>query len=313
MSVLGLMLFQGLFAMLVSDLADRQSAQLCLACAWLCSRVQASTGSDSNALAAGPTVSGSMPNGEFSSTWRGPSLEQVLVALPAAVALGLASLYTLGALLCAAELRHEGVELTNGLKLLPLEQVLARGIGSAILIAAGVGLTAWLIPLLWHWDRQVARRLAQTREQDPSASVADHRAILFMTSVFCGALAVALLLFAPILVALVTAFFLVRLAWSFHSTDLPPRVLPTAAAMFVFAGAACIGQAFVNPRPLPEVSVTEAGRAVAHGRLVVISSDAWYVTNRVNRITAIPTSRVVATHVRLQPHKVWTLFNAIVH
>jgi len=243
--------------------------------------------------------------------WLAPSFERVLAALPAAIALGVASLYSLGTLLSAAELRHEGVELTAGLRLIPLEQILARGIGSAIVIAAGVGLIAWLLPLLWRWDRQVAANERRTRERQVGASTADQQAVVWMLAVLCGVLATLSLLFAPLFVACVSAFFLGRMAWSFHVAERPPRALTTAVAMFVFAAAACIGQAFANPRPLPNVTLTRAGGGTVGGKLVAVSSDGWYVASRPDTVIAVPADKVVLGRVELHPHSVWTLFRFI--
>lgn len=235
----------------------------------------------------------------------------MLVAMPAAVALGLASLYSLGALLCAAELRNEDVELTNGLKLVPLEQILARGIGSAILIFSGVAVIAWLLPLMWHWDRQVLRGIELRRAGEPAPSVADHRVVVYTLALLCALVAGFLLLFAPLFVAIVSAFFLVRLAVIIRTRGTPPRALPTAAALFLFAGAACTAQAFMNPRPLPNARIVEVGGAVAVGKLVAISSDDWYLTSRPHTITAVPADRIVITHLDLPPHTVWTLVHTL--
>ncbi|MGN6190042.1 MAG: hypothetical protein ACTHOE_14200 [Conexibacter sp.] len=244
-------------------------------------------------------------------SWLAPGVERVLVALPAAVAVGLALLYSLGALLSAAELRNEGVELTVGLRLIPLEQLLARGIGSAMVIAAGVGLIAWLLPLLWRLDRHVAANEQRRREREVGASTADQRAVVWMLAVLCGVLATLSLLFAPLFVAVVSAFFLGRLAWSFRVADRPPRALPTAAAMFVFAAAACIGQAFANPRPLPSVTLTRAGGGTVRGKLVGVSSAGWYLTSRPKTVIAVPADQVALGRVELQPHGVWTLLRFI--
>lgn len=161
---------------------------------------------------------------------------------------------------------------------------------------------------LWHWDRQVAANERRRREREAGASTTDQQAIVWMLTLLCGILAALLLLFAPLFVALVSAFFLGRLAWSFRVVDRPPRALTTAAAMFVFAAAACIGQAFANPRPLPNVTLTRTGGGVVQGKLVAVSSAGWYVTSQAKSVMAVPGDRVVLARVKLQPHSVWTVF-----
>lgn len=71
-----------------------------------------------------------------------PSLVKAATVAPAVAAVSIGALYTIGILVWSAQLRDAGVTVTDALPLIPLSQLLARGIDAA------VGLTPSLIIIL---------------------------------------------------------------------------------------------------------------------------------------------------------------------
>src|SRR4051794_12852061 len=73
------------------------------------------------------------------SQWSGQSINDrlqgllpALTAIPVVLALGLVLLYTVGASLVIAQLVPGDIGVTDAITLIPLEQILARGIGTVI-------------------------------------------------------------------------------------------------------------------------------------------------------------------------------------
>jgi hypothetical protein len=81
-------------------------------------------------------------DGSSGPTLRTLDASRLMVLVPGVVALGLALLYSVGALLKTFELLDAGIDVTEALPLVPLEQVLARGIGTAaiaVIVASFMG------------------------------------------------------------------------------------------------------------------------------------------------------------------------------
>ena len=186
--------------------------------------------------------------------------ERLLSAIPVAVAVLVGLLYAVGALLSAAKFRGAGLEIQDTVPLLPLETILATGIGtllaSVLLVAVWAGLGVAVAVAL--------RRLHQ-REHSDFARMGLVAGL--------GVLAVAIVLLAtPVLTATLAVIAL------FLYFALRPGRSIVLAVSYLIAVAGLVASAFAYPAPLPVATVvTEPGAAPIRGDFVGEDSGVRYV------------------------------------
>jgi ABC-type multidrug transport system fused ATPase/permease subunit len=269
---------------------------------------------------------------------RGPDPWRIVALLPAMAAMGLAGLYGLGGLLWAAELSGADLDVGRTLPLVPLEQVLARGIGVA-LMAVALSPLVLLFALGMGWldrrrDREIevrdhalahveervqkvqrARRLGQGDLADRLfAELKDDVEQIERTALKpppLGRLIAALAGMAALLVSaswptatVLVVLLVALLVWEIpmgrrlRLRPLPAACLTTGALVVLLLAAT-----YLDPPPLPRVSVETAAGERVRGELVIQTGDGYHVTTGDRRMVAIPARAVVATRVHQVEHE----------
>jgi hypothetical protein len=209
-----------------------------------------------------------------------PSSERFVRWLPAVAALGLAGLYSVGALLTAASLRGAGLAVRDTLPLFSLEKLLARGISTL------VGSVVLLIALVLLGMLAVAATTTMKRRRwglgaTAAAAIATAALVIFGLAFSSPVLAAALLL-------------------SFAVGVAAPRMVPELqrgwvwAAQYLIILAGLVASAYVYPQPLPTAHVdVEDGPSVV-GDLITTTDFSWYVAGFDNdSVRAIPAADIV--------------------
>jgi hypothetical protein len=243
---------------------------------------------------------------------------------------GLAALYVIGALTRTTQLMGADVTVRDTLPLVPLQQLLAVGIGAVVQSATYLPVVALFGLFALVSTARERRRLAEGDGEDPVPEIdaealagaaalrhAGHRdeaarvtllallrrtwkqsALGFALFALCMVLA-----YAPVtaltLVVLTAVLILVIVA--------SPRVLalghPWAFAAVVtgFVLTVTIVNAYIYPQPLARVIVARtAGQPDVRGGLVVDTGSTWYVCDARNHVIGIPASQV--REVRTRSH-----------
>ena len=209
----------------------------------------------------------------------GSSSERVLRWIPAAAALAVAALYSVGALLTAAGLRGAGLSVRDTLPLFSLEKLLARGIstlvGSILLLAALVLLGALVL--------SAGKRLGRPRSSRGAT----------VGAVAGGTVLIAGLAFASPVLA---AALLLALAVGIAAPSVAPAVSRPAvwALQYLVVLAGLIASAYVYPQPLPAARVEVTGDpAPIVGDLVTTTDFSWYVAGfETDLVRAIPAADI---------------------
>lgn len=248
--------------------------------------------------------------------------------IPAVTALVVGGLYTVGAVVKAAELRGAGLRVSETLPLVPIEQLLARGIsvayeGMGVLVSIAVVLlvTAWAARFLGETDTAL-RQLDSLRERIERKEVTEEEAEAELSRIGSWAdnfvkthrwltwfprfpwwyvpLAFApAMLFFPPLGALAIAILLVEVCrqrlraplWHFV-TFLLLVILVTAVA-----------QTILYPRPLPAVALNVSEQGEVRGELIASTAGTWYISSARGEWQAIQSGRVRSSRVHsVSPH-----------
>jgi hypothetical protein len=222
----------------------------------------------------------------------------VLTTLPALTAIVLGLLYTIGALVRTAELRGAGMTVRDTITLVPIEQHLARGLAvvlspaTLLLVAVAVAgglFFAWVLPKLPRW-RATKRGLALA-----IASVAGLGLFGFYRPLAAlGVLLAAAAVFGVL--AATGAPFSVRVPPTKFAEGLTP--LTSVAAFLVATGILAVGEALIDPAPLPRAHLDLEGGKDASGGLITVNGGVWYLDTGEDRLRAIPGSAVVASEIR---------------
>jgi len=212
--------------------------------------------------------------------------------LPVATGLSLAGLYVLGALIKLGRLHGAGVPATDALPLIPLQQLLATAIPSAVE-------AAFLLPLA------VAALLVGTRGTDRAAvrtvALAEgvrHRLGRALALVTIAAVAVALLANALWTTWPVTVGALVALAVASRMRARPLAAALAAYGVFVMAA---VIDSYVQPEPLAPVSLRLVDGRLERGGLVAATDSHWHIAAPDGAVRSMPASRVVASRVTEPP------------
>jgi hypothetical protein len=226
------------------------------------------------------------------------SIVERLSLLPLAIALFVGILYTVGAVLTTGQLRGANLVVRDTLPLVPLPQLLGRGMSVFLKPFAGL----LVIVLVFIAVLVLGGRIERALERRMSGTAA--RAIVVVVGV------AALVLLSPPQVAIgVAACALVLALWVLGK-------LPLRESLLLFAGLTALmllGLAFYRPEPLATVTIRTATHGVVHGDLITSSNGTWYVGQRRRNFLAIASSDIRQLEVDSGPHSSPPVFRRILN
>lgn len=216
-----------------------------------------------------------------------------LSALSTAIAIFVGGLYTVGAVLTTGQLRRAHLVVRDTLPLVPLSQMLGRGmsvflkpfagvLGIAIVSLAAFALGGWL-----------ERRLGRSTLRLGAAT-----------------LAIALLaLLSPPDVAIGTACCAVFLfPWVIDRMELRPALLLFAAAAAVML----LALSFYRPVQLADVTIA-TDRGPVRGTLITSASGTWYLGTGNRKFVAVLPEHIVSVRIDSGPHSPSPLFRRVLN
>jgi hypothetical protein len=196
------------------------------------------------------------------------------------VALSLAILYALGTCDLIGQVLYAGLRPSDTLTLIPIEQILARGIVVGIeAIVTIVALAATLA------ITEVVFFAIQSVRKSPPRRAAVIRVAILWSIVWCVFISWQVLLqLIPVFVVL----FLLRPVWS----NPPLRLRAVLVVAVTVAISTSLTTSLIFPDPLPSVDLKdEKQEPIASGELIAETDSTWHLAS--NGISvAIPTSRV---------------------
>lgn len=221
----------------------------------------------------------------------------------------LGSIYALGALLTMADLRGEGATIRDALQLVPLEQLLARGIGTALgVLAALAGMAAFAgLWSAWQTAGDTVRPPgADTAADPPRAFVLYGLALIVISAgIFLAGAVVPALIGVGILVGASVFGLLASGTWTTHRQDI------AIGLVFVLVGLAA--HAYFAPHPLAKVRLdVERGPDVT-GALISIADGRWHLITARGQIVVVPDESVTEAGVTAgSPHWLHSPLSSIV-
>lgn len=226
------------------------------------------------------------------------SLVERLSLLPLAIAIFVGILYTIGAVLTTGQLRRANLVVRDTLPLVPLPQLLGRGMSVFLKPFAGL----LVIVLVFIAVLVLGDRIERWLQQRMSGRTA--RAIV----VAAGVAALALL--SPPQVAIgLAACALVLALWVLGK-------LPLRESLLLFAGITALmllGLAFYRPEPLATVTIRTSTRGTVHGDLITTANGTWYIGQGRRNFAAIAASDIQSLEVDSGPHSPKPIFRRILN
>jgi hypothetical protein len=225
-----------------------------------------------------------------------PTHRRWLGITPTLFAAGLALLYSVGAVLTVGELRASKLAIRDALPLVPLPQILGRGmsvflgsLGANLALAGAFGLALYGATFLVRAtkDRPLQRRMLLKR----------HRK-LALGYWIAGAFTVALIappLASPLLVLATVPYFL----------QIYDRITVRQAAMqsFLLLWIGILVGSFYYPARLPQVAIQSMGTSkIVRGDLVATSGGLIYVGQRQRGVEVVPAAQARVIHFKSQHH-----------
>lgn len=218
---------------------------------------------------------------------------QVLAAIPGLAALGAAALYASGAFQEAAELRGAGLVVRDALPLIPLEDLLARGIQTALRAALFVGLSGAVVAVALSKVTQLRPRALRefwtprTARLGRTTHLPARAYIFFLPTLVLIAVSPPAIGASGVIMGIVNIYGLTQSRR--RAPNQTGRVATvTIAAMFAVAVAGLIAQAGVAPSPLALVTLHTVDRGRIAGGLIAVSDNTWYVRTAERRIDGVP-------------------------
>jgi hypothetical protein len=207
-----------------------------------------------------------------------------VVAKNAGLALGV--LYALGGLSLLNQLRGGGVPVTEGFRLIPVEDHFVRGLG-ILFSRTGLVLAILLIASIFVFEGLAERRRATTAEEGAEGPEGFRGWVSAHTALSITILGVAyagLLVFRPILigqqlVAMTTAFLALS-AVSFFARGARLAVSTRVLVTVLGVSTGFIARGYVFPAPLPLAEVTVENAPPVRGQFIGIVDNAWYLAPR---------------------------------
>jgi hypothetical protein len=204
----------------------------------------------------------------------------------AALALGL--LYALGALLTMADLNAEGVPVRDTIRLIPLPELLSRGIGTVItLILLFLGLAAFAAA----WES--GSRSAVGSSGETAGYVA--AILLVLVGLVLAIFVVPVIVGIGILVAVLVLRIVAGRVGSGSVLD-----TVTALAVVILAVGA---NAYFAPPARPEARIALDKDRTLRGTLIASSGDYWYIKGDGGTVRSIPSDSVESVTIARTPDR----------
>jgi hypothetical protein len=219
--------------------------------------------------------------------------------LPVAIALSVGTLYTIGAVVTTGQLRHAHLVVRDTLPLVPLPQLLGRGMSVFLKPFAGVLAIALVFVAAVNFGEWIESALEE-RSRDWTQR---RRRMVRSTGVLLGTSALALL--SPPAVAVgVACCSLVLTLWVFDITQLRPALLLFAAA----AGVMLLALSFYRPEPLAKVTIQSRKGPAINGDLITTAAGTWYLGQGHRNFVAVLPTDVRSVQVKSGPHSTPPLY-----
>jgi hypothetical protein len=232
------------------------------------------------------------------------SLVERLSLLPLVVAVFVGILYTVGAVLTTGQLRRANLVVRDTLPLVPLPQLLGRGM--SVFLKPFAGLLA--IVLVFIAVLVLGSRLERALERRTEGWSTGRRRAARAGAIVL-AVAVLALLSPPQVAIGVAACALVLALWVLGR-------LPLREALLLFAGLAALtllALAFYRPEPLATVTIRTSTHGVVHGDLITTANGTWYVGQGRRNFVAIEGSDIRSLEVDSGPHSSRPIFRRILN
>lgn len=224
--------------------------------------------------------------------------------LPSLVAVSLGLLYATGAIIKSGQLRDAQVNVRDTLPLVPLEQLLALGIGA--LAASPTAVLVWVGLFLLYFGmlrpgapRRVLLPGSKPKPRTVTAAPTWTTKLskLLLPLFFLGIAIWALALF-PISLAIpaVAAMSLFPIIKMYQASPLRGRryVASVVFTWFAVVMAAQLVTAYYWPQPLPSVQLTMNSGKRQEGTLIATTGSTWYVSARADTFQAISATRIAS-------------------
>lgn len=204
-----------------------------------------------------------------------------LHSAPALIALALGVIYGTGALSIYGQLKAEGLNGVQAMALVPLEQILGRGIGYMTREFGQALVTVGVIVLAFGPGGGIT----------PAQSESEIRTSRFMAgliAVFLGAILISspiregLVYLISISLSAFASLHLWRASRARGESGVRQVLVVFGLVYLTFAISTTIGSAFLTPRPLPQVVLASSAspEAEIEGGLVADSGGTWYVAEQ---------------------------------
>jgi hypothetical protein len=230
-----------------------------------------------------------------------PRTREVFGALPGVAAVGLTLLYAVGAMLWVAELQGVPVSVVDAMPLVPLEQILSRGIGTVILVTVILPIFGMMIIAAPLIEARVEARLDELdRSPEPEKAQRDYRRKLRRNRLIMNLVLLVAVLNVPPVWAAGTLLFVGAVRWLMPRVE-APSLRALFAALLVSGLVVALVDAFVDPRPRPTARLMLVGTAAIEGPLVVATDATWYVAPDEERIDAVPVRQIRAVRLSTPP------------
>jgi hypothetical protein len=219
-----------------------------------------------------------------------PSLGRWLSLIPAAIAGMLALVYALGSIAVYGQVKDAGLSAVQTMPLVPVEQILGRGIASIASIFSKASANA-LISVLFvvtYWPERHTRRLVHPSEWSKRLYLGMPGAILVLAIFLPWETAAVLAVGALTMLAIWAIGGLSRVGGSIGIAILACGSVISLLPMSV-------ASSLIEPPPLPKIAVVRSSGPTEHGGLVAETGSNWYVAHPDHSVDAIPNARVAGT------------------
>jgi hypothetical protein len=221
------------------------------------------------------------------------ALSDVFRYFPTVVALGAALLYVIGALAKMIELRAAHVDLRDGLAFVPVQQLLARGIGVSLSALAWLLLataTAFALPPLVRNLERRERRFDDVFAKGDAAS----RALwpLLLRLVLYAALALISVVLAPWPLIFPSVGAMASGYFAYHAR---PSLRTYLALTYAAAVTLVLISSLVSPALPPRATLWLRNGSAVTGRLIAFANGSWHLSRPDGAIRSYPEDRVLHT------------------
>jgi hypothetical protein len=213
----------------------------------------------------------------------------VLTLLPGLAALGAGVLYAAGAVVKSGQLRDAGLNVRDTLPLVPLQQLLALGIGVVVTSLLWFVVFAFL---LWVY----LGPMSGFKDQEPlTVGPRTHlfaRIFGYLWLPLGAGIVLHEFWIRPFFTAIVTTAGLLLAAFAGQSHRGRRYVMTVLTVYFAIVIFANTASAYVSPEPLPRADIETFSGEKISASLIVTDGGYWYVSTAKHRFRAIPTSEV---------------------